>query len=64
MYPFILTALLNTPYSPPVVEIYDSRDDKNITYVVVNSTCKVKIKKSELKDYDKIINVVMKKCGL
>lgn len=63
MFPFIVAALIQSP-SLPDIEFMDSRDDSRITYVIVNKTCKVKINKAELRDYDGIIERVLKKCGL
>ena len=59
----LLAAHLQTAELQPTISFVDSRDDNKITYVIVNETCKVKILKSELKDYDSIVNKVFKKCG-
>lgn len=64
MYPLILAALIQYPVLGPTIDFVDSRDDSKMTYIIVNDTCKVKIKKSDLNDYDAIIDIVMKKCGL
>lgn len=64
---YVLIAAINAAALSPTVEFMDSRDDSSKTYVIVrhdNKTCKVLINKTELKDYDKIITVVMEKCGL
>jgi hypothetical protein len=62
MIPMILIALMNAPYNT-TVDIVDSRDDSTSAYIVVNDTCKVKIKKIELKDFDTLTKKVEKQCG-
>lgn len=60
----LLVAVLQ---STPVVEFMDSRDDSRYTYVTVEKdfkTCKIKILKTDLKDYDRVVAVVTEKCGL
>lgn len=64
---YVLLAAINAAALSPTVEFMDSRDDSRKTYVIItheNKTCKVLVNKTELKDYDKIIAVVMEKCGL
>lgn len=48
---------------PPNIDVIDSRDDSKATYFIVNDTCKVKINKAELKDYDKVVTKVLDVCG-
>jgi hypothetical protein len=59
--PFILTALLET--QTPTIDIVDSRDDNKITYIILNNTCKVAVNKADLKDYDRIVESVFRRCG-
>lgn len=59
--PFILVALLKV--KQPEIDIVDSIDDSKIVYIIVNNTCKIAVDKVELKDYDKVVNTVMAKCG-
>ncbi len=54
---------LQTAELQPTVSFIDSRDDSKITYVIVNDSCKVKIKKTELRDYDSVVEKVFKACG-
>ena len=61
MIPMILLALLNTPYTN-TVEFIDSKDDQSITYMIVNGICKVKLKKTELKDWDAVVRKGEKQC--
>lgn len=60
--PLILAALLEV--RQPQIDIIDSRDDNKISYIIVNNTCKVAVNKVELKDYDTVIDKVLKHCGL
>ncbi len=64
MMSLILLASLTTTDFKPTVDFIDSRDDASITYVIIDQTCKVAVKKKELKDYDKVITKVMKACHL
>ena len=64
MLPFALLTAMNMAALPPRIDIIDSRDNPKVTYIIVNETCKVRVNKAELKDYDRIIAVVMEKCGL
>lgn len=60
-----LMAALNTQALPLTVEFIDSRDDNKATYAIVkhdNKTCKVRLDKSELRDYDKAIAIIMEMC--
>ncbi len=61
MIPMILLALINIPYTN-TVEFIDSKDDPSITYLIINNECKVKLKKTELKDWDRVLNKVEKQC--
>ena len=63
MTTLLLVALLQ-PKLEPTIDFIDSRDDKEITYIIVNNTCKIKVKKADLKNYDKVIDIIMEKCGL
>jgi len=61
MIPLLLASLIS---SPLVIEIVDSRDDVEVTYIIINQTCKVKILKSELRDYDKVVDKAIHVCKL
>lgn len=56
----LLVALMNAPMVD--ISFTDSRDDAAYTYLTVGD-CKLKIKKSELKDTDRIIKILEDKCG-
>lgn len=62
-----LILVMNIQALPPSIEFTDSHDDSRYTFVTVEhdfKTCKIKILKADLKDYDRVIAVVMEKCGL
>lgn len=58
-----LTVLTILQSTPPEISIIDSRDDAKSSYVIVNN-CKVKIKKTELNDFDALLEKVNKACNL
>lgn len=47
----------------PTIDFIDSKDDSKVAYIIIDDNCKVKINKSELKDYDKLVRRVLAKCG-
>lgn len=64
---YALLVAMNISALPPAIEFTDSRDDSRYTFVTVEhdfKTCKIKILKADLKDYDRVVAVVMEKCGL
>lgn len=63
MIPMILLAMLNIPYTN-TVEFIDSKDDPAITYLIVNGECKVKLKKTELRDWDLVVKKAEKQCDM
>lgn len=48
--------------APPVIEIIDSRSDQTIVFIIVNDKCIVPVKKSELKNTDKILKLIDNEC--
>lgn len=58
---FILMAMLQVP--PPVISIVDSKDDSKTSFVMIDN-CKVAVKKTELKDFDAVVEKVSRICGL
>lgn len=63
MMPLLLLALLKAPMDT-TIDIVDSRDDASISYVIINDRCKVKVKKTDFKDWDAVVAKVEKQCGL
>lgn len=57
----LLTLVSNTT---PDVEFIDSRSNDEMTYVVVDGSCPVMVKKVDLKNIDKILKQVDEVCGL
>jgi hypothetical protein len=62
MTSLILIALMNTPYVPSL-EFITSDDDKNVSYLIVDGKCKIKMKREDLKKADLIVQLVEEKCG-
>lgn len=56
-------ALMTMLQTTPIVSIVDSRDDSSTAWIYVDD-CRVEVKKSELKDFDAVLEKVDKKCNL
>jgi hypothetical protein len=59
----LLALALNAPLEP-TFDIVDSRDDQSITYIIYNNTCKVRLKKDDLKNTDLVAKKVEEVCGI
>jgi len=58
---FLLSSLIAMSHT---IEFMDSRDDNKKTWIIIDGRCKVLIDKVELRNTEKIVDEVIKKCSL